>query len=49
MASAVLGNPGFGLGTRAVIYGDLVTATSDEVSCHGKAHYPEADERDFAH
>src|SRR6266446_3340884 len=45
----VLGDPRIRLGAAAVIYGHVVSATGDEVSCHRKSHYAKTDEREFAH
>jgi len=33
-------DPGLGLGAGAVIQGDVMAATVDEVSCHGEAMTP---------
>ena len=47
--SAKLGDPGIGLGARAIEHRHRVAATRLEMTGHGKAHGAEPDPRDFAH
>ena len=46
--AAMGGDPGLGLGTGPVVDGDVV-ALLREVPRHRRAHYAEAQERDFRH
>ena len=48
MRTAMLGDPGFGLGGGAVVDGHLVTRGCD-MSCHGVTHDAEAEKCDFCH
>jgi hypothetical protein len=47
--SAKFRGPGFRLGARAVVDGNVVLTARREMPGHGKAHDAEPDEGDFAH